>query len=257
MKYLKYILLLLLLIPTIVLAKVNVVEVTSIELEEKSPNVEIIDETVIEGSNLSFNNKFYEVNDYIKYKVVIKNTSGEDIDIVKTKDSIQTKYFLYDADMGSIKKIKKNEEKDLILIVKYNTKVNREDVVSGKYVETQKIHIGIVNGELVISDKEITDKPVNPLTHDIIITLLLIFILSGILYFVFKKKRMAKYSLFLILLIPVYINAVNTIEVTSSIEVKLVKPNPCTYEGELIRGAEYVNGQYTYRYGQNYSYSSW
>ena len=29
-----------------------------------------------------------------------------------------------------------------------------------------------------------------------------------------------------------------------------VGDNPCTYEGELVPGAEYVNGQYTYRYRQ-------
>ncbi len=81
MKYLRYLLLLLLLIPTVVFAKINEVEVSSIELEEKSPNVEIIDDTTIEGSNIAFNNKFYEVNDYIKYRITIKNVSGEDIDI--------------------------------------------------------------------------------------------------------------------------------------------------------------------------------
>ena len=30
-----------------------------------------------------------------------------------------------------------------------------------------------------------------------------------------------------------------------------VGDNPCTYEGELVPGAEYVNGQYTYRYRQS------
>ena len=31
-----------------------------------------------------------------------------------------------------------------------------------------------------------------------------------------------------------------------------VGDNPCTYEGELVPGAEYVNGQYTYRYRKEY-----
>lgn len=33
--------------------------------------------------------------------------------------------------------------------------------------------------------------------------------------------------------------------------------HPCTYDGELIQGAEYVNGQYTYRYMQEGTYNSW
>ena len=36
-------------------------------------------------------------------------------------------------------------------------------------------------------------------------------------------------------------------------------PDPiyCTFDGELTQGAEYVNGQYTYRYKQQYTGSSW
>ena len=33
--------------------------------------------------------------------------------------------------------------------------------------------------------------------------------------------------------------------------------NPCTYNGDLVQGAEYVNGQYTYRYMQQANWSGW
>ena len=36
-----------------------------------------------------------------------------------------------------------------------------------------------------------------------------------------------------------------------------VGDNPCTFDGELVPGAEYVNGQYTYRYRQEKSNSDW
>ncbi len=248
MKYLKYILLLLLLIPTIVFAKVNAVEVTSIELEEKSDNVEILEETTIEGSNLSFNNKFYEVNDYIKYSVLIKNVSGTDISIKDGNSVLESKYFSYEADLGSIEKIEKDEEVELILLIKYKKQVANEDIVSGKYLEVQNINIGMVDGELIISDTEIMDSGINPLTQDIIVSIFLVLLLSGILLFVLKKKKIAKYSLLLLFFIPIYINAINSIEVTSSVEVRLVKPNPCTYDGELVNGTYYQNGQYSYYY---------
>ena len=35
------------------------------------------------------------------------------------------------------------------------------------------------------------------------------------------------------------------------------RSNPCTYSGTLTKGAEYVNGQYTYRYMQNYGDDGW
>ena len=31
-----------------------------------------------------------------------------------------------------------------------------------------------------------------------------------------------------------------------------VGANPCTFEGELVPGVEYINGQYTYKYGEDY-----
>ena len=39
--------------------------------------------------------------------------------------------------------------------------------------------------------------------------------------------------------------------------VDYIGANPCTYNGELVQGAEYVNGQYTYRYMQEKEYSGW
>ena len=37
---------------------------------------------------------------------------------------------------------------------------------------------------------------------------------------------------------------------------KIVTPNPCTFNGTLTQGAEYVNGQYTYRYLQHIDYNN-
>ena len=39
-------------------------------------------------------------------------------------------------------------------------------------------------------------------------------------------------------------------------EFKLPEPIYCTFDGEMVQGAEYVNGQYTYRYMQEGAYSS-
>ena len=39
--------------------------------------------------------------------------------------------------------------------------------------------------------------------------------------------------------------------------VDYIGANPCTYNGELVQGAEYVSGQYTYRYMQEKEYSGW
>ena len=38
---------------------------------------------------------------------------------------------------------------------------------------------------------------------------------------------------------------------------KIPEPLNCTFDGELVQGAEYVNGQYTYRYKQENGHSGW
>ena len=43
----------------------------------------------------------------------------------------------------------------------------------------------------------------------------------------------------------------------SNILINHIKPNPCKYEGELIQGSEFSDGQYIYRYGQEGDYFSW
>lgn len=40
-------------------------------------------------------------------------------------------------------------------------------------------------------------------------------------------------------------------------QVGKIKPTYCTFEGELVQGAQYTNGQYTYRYKQELEQNSW
>ncbi len=249
MKYLRYLLLLLLLMPTVVFAKINSVEVVDIERVEKSDNVIVVEDEQVSDSTISFNLKFFEVNDYVTYKVSIKNISGEKIKIVEDSDELKSKYLAYEASIDD-DTLEVNEETELILKVSYFNNVEREDIRNGAYTEEQNIDINIVNGKLIISNKGVVDfdESENPLTQDLIIGIIIICIISIALYMIFKNKKVSKYMLLLILLIPIYTNAVDSIKVNSTIEVKLVKPNPCTFDGELVDEARYDNGQYSYYY---------
>ncbi len=262
MKYLKY-LLFLLVIPIFVSAKMSSIEVLDISMEEKNGNVEIIEKETIENSRINFNLKFYEVGDYISYKVKIKNITGSDINISVGEDELKSKYLAYEAKLPDIKVLKDKEEVELTLSISFFNNLEREDIKSGKYVEEQNININIVNGELLISSDEINNddsgeestEQTNPLTSDFIIIISLLCI-SSFIYIKVKKnkkiskfmKKLTKYSIFLLLLIPVFSAAVSGIKVNSYIEVRLVKPNPCTYEGELVNGAMYEKEQYEYVY---------
>ena len=256
MKYLKYFLLLLL-FPVITYAKVNNLEVVSVEMLDKSDDVLVVDDPVVNGSSLDFNNRFYEVDDYIKYKIIMNNVSDEDIVVTSDYDNLLTKYFSYEVDLNSSEKILANQQVELTLIIKYYEPVVKEDIVSGHYTESQKINIGMVNGQILVSEDEILDidVPVNPLTKDIIVTMFIVAFVAAIALIVLNKKKMIKYSLVLLLFIPLYISAVDSISVTSTVEIKLVKPNDCTYDGELVDGVKYEKEQYDYYY--NSSIDGW
>ena len=249
MKYLRFILFLFM--PFIVFAKINSVEVVSIERLEKSDNVIVIEDEEVSNSTVHFALKFFEVDDYVTYKVVIKNVSGDKIKIKKNEDVLKSKYLSYEASLED-DELEIDEQTELLLRVEYYNNVEREDISSGRYVEEQDIDLNIVNGELMISNTGVIDfdedAPLNPLTRDFIVGVVLISGASLIMYVIFKKKKVAKYTLLLILLLPIYTSAVDSIKVNSIIEVKLVKPNPCTYEGELVDGATYEKDEYDYIY---------
>ena len=249
MKYLKYFLMLLL-FPVIVSAKINDLEVVSVEMLEKSDNVLTVEEPIVNGSSLDLNNRFYEVDDYIQYRIVMNNVSDEDIVVTSDYDELLTKYFSYEVVLNSEDKILSNQQVELTLTIKYYEKVNEDDIVSGHYTESQKINIGMVNGQIIVSEDEIVDVdlPINPITKDAIIIFFIIAFIAAISLIIFHNKKIVKYSLVLLLFIPLYISAVDSVSVTSTVEIKLVKPNDCTYEGELVDGAVYEKEQYGYIY---------
>ena len=77
---------------------------------------------------------------------------------------------------------------------------------------------------------------------------LLILIVIGATFLAFKYQKKNKIIILLLILglIPVTTIAENndSIPINSNITIQKVRPNPCTFDGELIQGAEYVNGQY-------------
>ena len=47
------------------------VSIESITLDSKSDNAEIVNDASYEALSIKFNIKFYEVDDYVKYKIII------------------------------------------------------------------------------------------------------------------------------------------------------------------------------------------
>ena len=244
----KFVLLLLtiLLLPIMVYAEDKKVLLESIRLNEKSDNVVEISPATIEDNKIKLDFKMYEVDDYIEYKIKVKNNSKDTLEIDESKVVSSVKYVKYSVDSKS-KIIKSGEEKDIILKITYTNKVDDGEFFSAKYTNINKI-------PLIFKTQSI----INPKT----IVLLAISLVIGYSVYNIKYKKSKKLLLVLLIaismLIPFTVLATTEeIIIELSVTIGKVKPTHCTFGGELVPGAEYTNGQYTYRYRQEYLWDSW
>jgi len=239
MKKILFVMITIFLLPIFVYADDNNLVLKSITLEKLSEDVEELSPARIENNKINLDLKMYEVGDTAEYIVTVENISDKDLYIEKNLINAGSNYFDYEL-LGSDKStiIEKNSEKEFILKVKYQNEVEKENFYSAKYSDKFSLAFRFTSG-------------VNPETKR---NLLLILVLFICLFIAFKYNRKSKVFLLLLVvgLIPFITQAEDdyTMEINSNIMIKMVKPNPCTFDGELVQGAEYTNGQYTYRYMQ-------
>ena len=259
MKKLSYLfLLVILIIPTFVYAEESCdnkgVFIKMIELKKTTGLTEELSDVTLEDSKINLDVKMYEVGDSIEYKVIIKNDSKEDY-VVDDKSSNEDNTIEYrlEAKDGS-NKIKKGTEEEFTLKVIYKTEVAQEQFKAGKFDASSTVLLKVEESKLIPID-------INPKTRNIFCFLILLMIgVSIIFLFKIKNKKLHIFFLSILMLLPVCVLADcnYNVELNSNIIIGYVKPNPCTYDGELVQGAEYTNGQYTYRYMQEgSSFSGW
>ena len=85
------------------------VNIESIELDSKSDTAEIITDASYSGLSIKFDLKFKEVNDYIKYKIVINNPTNEDYELSENNNNSNYIKYEYSYDDGN-KIIEKNKK---------------------------------------------------------------------------------------------------------------------------------------------------
>ena len=122
----KYLLLLLLLfIPFMVKAK-DGLTVENLEYVEKSELAEVIEDATFQDLSISINLRFHNLNDYVKYKITIKNDTDKDYDLdseEKLTDYIKMKF---EGLEKSDKILKANSTKSFYLIIYYAVPVPKE-----------------------------------------------------------------------------------------------------------------------------------
>ena len=227
MKKILFVMITIFLLPIFVYADDNNLVLKSIILEKLSEDVEELSPARIENNKINLDLKMYEVGDTAEYIVTVENTSDKDLYIEKN---------LVNTDKSTV--IEKNSEKEFLLKVKYQNEVAKENFFSAKFKDTSKLSFLFTNSS-------------NPETKRNIILFLFVIIIVC-LAFKYQKKNKIILLLFVLGIIPIITIAENndSIPIYSNITIKKVIPNPCTFDGELVQGVEYTNGQYTYRYMQ-------
>ena len=207
-KYLLFFIILLFLVFN-VNAKVSDIELTNIEILEKNDNVK---SDIKSFKNL--NTIFFSKDDYVKYKLTIKNNTKNTMKIDEINDNLNSDVINTEYQYEK-KELKSNEEYTFILTIKCIKDIDEEKLV--------------INGPLSIiinydDGKQITIDE-NPDTMDSIINYFIIFVISAISLVIVITKKGKKQLLGLMLvvsLIPITSNAVSTKkEVTINNNIKV------------------------------------
>lgn len=223
--------LILLFIPFMV--KAADLEIKSIELVEKQGEVEINSEPTTEGLKINFDLSFNNVNDYVKYKTVVKNNLNEELEIDDEPQYGQNEYIKYSISFPDDSKIVKAKgEKEIIITVSYDKEVPTEEFDNGEYNEQGSVEIALNEA-----------KP-NPNTAAFISVSIITLLIVSIISFTLAKSGMKKtaFSLFLIALIAIPVITLAVKKVSFHIDSKIHITDRCyvldTTYGSFEQGKE-------------------
>ena len=237
----KYLLVFLLLLTVLIPFNINAkeaVEVTDIEIEEKTPGVEVISDVTYQGLKINFNVSFLNVEDFIRYKVTLKNNTDKDYEINSNTDGLNKsefiEYFINFNDNTKI--IKANSEKTFTITIMYVKEVSSTNFTNGVFVEDNSINLNLATDE----------KIVNPQTGQstVLLFLIILFVL-GIAFSIRFNKKETLTLLIIFLIAPLSVWAIETIniEVNSHVEVA----DPSIYNQFCLE----MDGETTYYYYEN------
>ena len=238
------------------------ITIESVTLEEKTDTTTELSEPTINGLNIGFDLSYSQVNDYAKYKIIINNPTNDDYQIDKESKFNSSDYLTYKYELdNNTNIIRSNSKLTMYITIIYKTEVSNEKLTNGKFIETNTATINVSNGKDII----------NPKTENNILIIIFILITATIISFVlFKNTQNKKYLSIMVvslLLIPIGIYALEKLQINVRTKITIEKTpqeKNCTFSGDMVQGAEFTNGIYTYRYKQDgngntsyYFFSGW
>jgi len=253
------VLVLFLLFPLTVFASENL-EVKSITFVSKSENTTVASEATTDGEKINLDLIFYEQGDNAVYKTVVENKASERLyvnsGLFQSDDDHITYEFTY-ADNKNY--IEPGEEKEITIKVVYKKAISIDDYGSGgKYIASTSAPL-ILSNKLISVPNTLKNLGLLGSLFIIAIVTCVIFGLHISYKNIKNKEVMTLIIAGILIAIPCIASALLMAEIPieAEITIKKVKGNPCTYNGELTQGQEFVSGQYTYRYKQEFVTDAW
>ena len=214
------------------------VTVKSIEkiTEETSTSVEELTPPKAEGLTINVDVKFKNVNDKIKYKVIVENKDKEDYQLNTGKEFNASTYikYTYEFDNGS-NILKANTTKTMYVTLTYAKEVpENEFKADGTYEEKNDMAIGVLKEE---------DNPTTGREEMVVIGVVLALIV--VIGFVMIKNRQTKYLVItlgaLLVLVPT-VNALKEITITMNTKIVIEKRAEfCVYRKPVDNEPKGVN----------------
>jgi len=243
MKYIKYLLILILFIPYIVFAK-DSVEIKSISLVEKSEDTIINNEPTFNGLTMNYDISFRLPTDYVKYKVLIHNDTDTEYNISEDTSFNNSNYISYKYEVDDILKAK--SEITIFVTITYNKKVDESLLVNNRYTETNQAIVQLLdqNNEIVPTEKQIVDNPKTAIIFPVLVLLVVITSCLIATVLILNKKNVIKYISFILLisicLLPIIVNAIESLKLTinTNIEIQPSYKVGYLYEDDYIKESD-------------------
>ena len=239
MKKIGYLLLLIIMfIPCLVNAEScdnNKISISSIAVEEKTNNVEEINDATVQGKDVILNLNMSNVGDNVKYRIVIKNDSSDDYLLNKNSIKVSSNYIDYNIESSDNNNIvKAKTAKAFYLNVLYKNQVPDNVFENGFFNDNVTMKLNLSSGKV--------ENPNTGVKYYVFI--LFIITTMIIMLFVFKKKRVKTKSAFFIiglsLLIPVGVKALCNVDININSTIKIDKPIVCgSFENDSWRDISY------------------
>ena len=225
-KIIKYILLftIFLILPLSVNAEEKDIKIESIELVETIGLAEEKEKPTYENLKIDFNLKFEEVNDSIKYKVTISNTSDKEYKIIDEKTEFTKEQFIsYDFSFEKDTSIiEPNNKKQIFITITYFKEVEDDLYIDGVYKNDNYMNLNLTTEPKV----ENVTNPETGAEHIIFIISFIIFSIIFVMSLI-KKKNKAPIGMVLLLtlmIVPFAVTATEKIKLEINTYVEIEKP---------------------------------